>query len=60
MLLFAQLTAHWHLMLVISAFSSYDLALLCPTYRALIFMLTYTLEFRTLILAFFLCHFSVF
>jgi hypothetical protein len=53
------LAAHWHfrgnarVMIVISAFSSYDLAFFAPDLSSqLIFMLTYPLEFWTLTLAF--------
>jgi hypothetical protein len=57
--------ARWHfrgnarVMLVISSFLSYDLALCVRLIDQLIFMPTCPLEFRTVILAFFLRRFSV-
>jgi hypothetical protein len=67
MLFVCALAARWHfrgnarVMIVISAFLSYDLAFFAPDLPSqLIFMLSYPLEFRTLTLALFLHRFSVF
>jgi hypothetical protein len=67
MLFVCALAARWHfrgnarVMIVISAFPSYDLAFFALDLSSqLIFMLTYPLEFRTLTLAFSLRRFSIF